>query len=124
MVVLQVIGGALFILMSAFFLWIISKIARLEKKSFGMALRTAALVGIITMALNQILKGALNSVIFAVTLMLSMILVKKFHEATWLKSVIVACAWTLVTTGTVMGLAYLIGLILMGAGFQTIAAVG
>ena len=53
-----------------------------------------------------------------------MILVKKFHDATWLKSVAVACAWTLITTGAVMTLAYLLGLILMGAGFQTIAAVG
>lgn len=124
MVLIQVIGGALFIIMSAFFLWLIAKIAKLKNKSFGMTLRTSALVGIITMGLNQILKGTLNSVIFAITLLLSMILVKKFHDGTWMKSVIVACAWTLVTTGAVMGLAYLLGLMLMGAGFQTIAAVG
>lgn len=124
MVFLQVIGGVLFILMSAFFLWIIAKIAKLKKNKFGFVLRTAALVGIVSMSLNQITDGVGSLVILGITLILSIALVKKFHDGTWAKSITVACIWTLLTTGTAMAFAYLIGLLIMGAGFQTIAAVG
>jgi len=124
MVFLQVLGGAMFILMSAFFLWIIAKIAKLEKNTFGFILRTAALVGIVSMSLNQITEGVGSLIILGITLILSIALVKKFHDGTWVKSITVACIWTLLTTGTTMALAYVLGLLIMGAGFQTIAAIG
>jgi len=124
MVFLQVLGGAMFILMSAFFLWIIAKIAKLEKNTFGFILRTAALVGIVSMSLNQITNGVGSLIILGITLILSIALVKKFHDGTWVKSITVACIWTLLTTGTTMALAYVLGLLIMGAGFQTIAAIG
>ena len=124
MVFLQVLGGSVFIFVSAFFLWIVSKAAKLENRSFAYALRTAALVGIITMSLNQIIQGMLDFVVFAITVLLSIVSVKRFHASSWLKSVIAASAWAVLTTGTTIAMAYLLGFILIGAGFNTIASVG
>jgi len=80
MVAAQVIGGIISILLSAFFLWIVSKLFKLKDKSFGTSLKIAAFVGIIGMVLNYFLKGALSIAVFVITLTLSIGLVKKFQE--------------------------------------------
>lgn len=121
MVLLQVIGGVISIFVSALFLWIVSRMANLKDKSFGMALRIAAFVGIIGMSMNYLLEGALSSLIFATTIILSIILVKRYQEERLAKSCVVACIWVIISVGATMAIAFLLGTLLMGAGFSAIA---
>ena len=114
MVAAQVIGGIISILLSAFFLWIVSKLFKLKDKSFGTSLKIAAFVGIIGMVLNYFLKGALSIAVFVITLTLSIGLVKKFQEVSLGKSCIVAFVWVVVSITATMLVAFVLGMFFLG----------
>ena len=122
MVLAQVMGGVISIFLSAFFLWIVSKLFRLKDKSFGMALKIAAFVGIIGMALNFFLKGALSIVIFIITLMLAVALVRKFHEVSWGKSCLVAFVWVIISATAAILVAFVLGMFFLGLGVTGMAS--
>ena len=116
MVTAQVIGGIISIFLSAFFLWIVSKLFKLKDKSFGMALKIAAFVGIIGMALNYFLNGALSLIVFIITLTLAIGLVKKFQEVSLGKSCLVAFVWVIISITAAMLVAFALGMLFLGLG--------
>ena len=121
MVVAQTLGGIISIFLSAFFLWLVVKIFKLKDNSFGMALKIAALVGIIGMVLNYFLKGALSLAVLAITLVLGVALVKKYHELGWGKSCAVSFVWLAVSITATMLVAFVLGMLLVGMGFASMA---